>query len=262
MTRRPRVARRASVWSIARAGVGALVLVAAVQATQAAPPDPRRSGLLDMQPTTQALQRDDGQNPGWLWLKGGEQDFARDCARCHDAARLRGAAARYPAWDEVLGKPVTLQGRVQQCRVRHVKQPMLAPESEALLGLETFVAHASRGQPIAPPADTRLQAWRARGEQLFRQPLGQLALSCAQCHDDHAGGKLAGSTIPQAHPTGYPQYRLEWQGMGSLQRRLRNCMTGVRAEPFAPGSDEFTALEAWLMQRAAGMPLEAPAVRP
>lgn len=42
--------------------------------------------------------------------------------------------------------------------------------------------------------------------------------------------------IPQAHPTGYPIYRLEWQSMGSLQRRLRNCMTGVRAEPYAYGS--------------------------
>ena len=50
--------------------------------------------------------------------------------------------------------------------------------------------------------------------------------------------------------------------MGSLQRRLRQCMGGVRAEPYAFGSDELTALELYLMQRAAGMPLETPAVRP
>ena len=68
--------------------------------------------------------------------------------------------------------------------------------------------------------------------------------------------------IPQGHPTGYPIYRLEWRGMGSLQRRLRGCLTGVRAEPFAADSDEFTALELFLMQRAAGMPVEAPTVRP
>jgi sulfur-oxidizing protein SoxA len=68
--------------------------------------------------------------------------------------------------------------------------------------------------------------------------------------------------IPQGHPTGYPIYRLEWQGMGSLQRRLRGCLTGVRAEPFAADSDEFTALELFLMQRAAGLPVETPAVRP
>jgi sulfur-oxidizing protein SoxA len=228
----------------------------------AAQPDPRRSGLLDMQPSTQALQRDDSLNPGWLWLKGGEQDFARDCSSCHSAVSLRGVATRYPAWDAVAGKPLTLQGRIQQCRVQRMKTPALGAESDAFLGLETFVAHASRGLPIAPPADARLQAWRDRGEALFHQPLGQLALSCAQCHDQNPGGKLAGSTIPQGHATGYPLYRLEWQGLGSLQRRLRNCMTGVRAEPFAPGSDEFTALEAYLMQRAAGMPLESPAVRP
>lgn len=35
---------------------------------------------------------------------------------------------------------------------------------------------------------------------------------------------------PQGHPTGYPIYRLEWQALGSLQRRLRNCYNGVRAE--------------------------------
>jgi len=68
--------------------------------------------------------------------------------------------------------------------------------------------------------------------------------------------------IPQAHPTGYPIYRLEWQDLGSLQRRLRTCLTGVRAEPFAYGSAEYTLLELFLMDRARGMILETPGVRP
>lgn len=68
--------------------------------------------------------------------------------------------------------------------------------------------------------------------------------------------------IPQAHPTGYPIYRLEWQGLGSLQRRLRNCMTGVRAEPFAYGAQEMVELELYLAARARGMASEAPPVRP
>ena len=46
---------------------------------------------------------------------------------------------------------------------------------------------------------------------------GQLNLSCANCHDDNWDKRLAGSPIPQAHPTGYPIYRLEWQTLGSLQ---------------------------------------------
>jgi sulfur-oxidizing protein SoxA len=87
-------------------------------------------------------------------------------------------------------------------------------------------------------------------------------LSCAQCHDANAGNKLGSSVIPQAHPMGYPVYRLEWQAMGSLQRRLRNCMNGVRAEPFAYGANELVELELYLNARAKGMPSETPGVRP
>jgi sulfur-oxidizing protein SoxA len=68
--------------------------------------------------------------------------------------------------------------------------------------------------------------------------------------------------IPQAHPTGYPLYRLEWQGLGSLQRRLRNCLTGIRAQVPDFGAAEFVDLELFLMWRARGMKIETPAVRP
>ena len=97
---------------------------------------------------------------------------------------------------------------------------------------------------------------------MFERRIGQLNLSCAQCHDQRAGAKLGGSTIPEAHPTGYPLYRLEWQSLGSLQRRLRNCAAGVRAQPWDWNAEELVDLELYLMQRAAGMPMDAPAVRP
>ncbi len=222
----------------------------------------RRSGYDFMSPATQALQRDDSANPGMLWVQGGQQRFDADCQRCHTASSLRGAATRYPAFDAVLGKPVALAGRINLCRQRHGPHAPWAWDSEALLELEAFVAHQSRGQTIAPPADPRLAPAQAEGQKLWQQSLGQLQLSCAQCHDRQAGRRLAGSIIPQAHPTGYPLYRLEWLALGTLQRRLRGCMGGVRAEPFAYGADEWVALELFLMQRAAGMVLETPAVRP
>ena len=58
--------------------------------------------------------------------------------------------------------------------------------------------------------------------------------------------------ITQAHPTGYPLYRLEWQSLGSLQRRLRNCMIGIRAQPYDYGAPELVDLELYLMSRARG----------
>jgi L-cysteine S-thiosulfotransferase len=233
--------------------------------------DERRSGFADMTPATQALQRDDGLNPAMLWVAGGEDAWSarsgradKACADCHGAlARaMRGVAVRYPAFDAGSGAPLTLAGRINACRVRHQQAPALGAESDTLLGLEAAVAKASRGLPIAPPNDPRLAPFRAAGQQLYGRRLGQLDLSCAQCHDALAGRRLGGSVIPQGHPTAYPLYRLEWQGLGSLQRRLRNCMAGVRAVVPAFGDADLVALELHLMQRAAGMPLESPGVRP
>ena len=91
------------------------------------------------------------------------------------------------------------------------------------------------------------------GRAIFERRQGQLNLACAHCHDDNWGQKLAGIAMPQGHPTGYPLYRLEWQTLGSLQRRLRNCLIGMRAESYAYGAPEYVALETFLMWRARGM---------
>lgn len=241
---------------------------AAPSATSA--PDSRRSGASYMSASTQAMQRDDTLNPGMLWVKDGEALWqakppqSQSCFGCHGAAErsMRGVAARYPAFDEPLKRPLDLGARINQCRQVHQKSPPWKAESAELLGLESYLALQSRGLPIAPPADPRLDAYRERGAQRFFQRMGQLDLSCAQCHDQNAGGRLGSAPIPQAHPGGYPVYRLEWQGVGSLERRLRNCMSGVRAESFATGSVELVELELYLAARARGMPVEAPAVRP
>ena len=124
------------------------------------------------------------------------------------------------------------------------------------------MAHQSRGIPITTGEDDRLRPFVARGRELFERRQGQLDLSCADCHERHSGQRLGGSMIPPARPTGYPIYRLEWQELGSLQRRLRNCMIGVRAEPFPYNSPEHVELDLYLMWRARGLPMETPGVRP
>lgn len=234
----------------------AIVLLILAGAGQAA--EPRRSGYDTMSPPLQAMQRDDGSNPAMLWVQEGQVLWnSRGCATCHGevASSMRGVAARYPAFDARLGRAVSLSERIQHAGA-------LEAESDSLLSLSALIALQSRGMPIAPPADARLRPHLERGLALFQRRIGQLNLSCAQCHEERAGGRLAGSVIPQGHATGYPLYRLEWQGLGSLQRRLRNCATGVRAEPWAWGAQEMVDLELYLMQRAAGMAVDAPAVRP
>lgn len=252
-----------------RTGATAAALLLAAAAASA--DDGRRSGAQFMGPALQALQRDDAQNPAMLWVQDGEQLWrtpaggaGKRCADCHgDAPRsMAGVAARYPAWDAASGGALNLAGRINACRQRHQQAPALPAEHADLLGLLAYVGLQSRGLPLRPPDDARLGPLRQQGQQLWQQRLGQLNLACMHCHDLRAGQRLGGATIPQGHATGYPIYRLEWQGLGSLQRRLRGCVVGVRAEPWAADAPDWLALEAWLAQRAAGMAVETPAVRP
>jgi sulfur-oxidizing protein SoxA len=233
--------------------------------------DPRRSGYQEMGPALQKMQDDDTANPAMLFVQAGAAAWAekagaagKACADCHGeaAASMKGVAARYPAFAADVGKPIDLEGRINLCRTTRQQADPLAPESDALLALGAYIALQSRGQPIAPPDDARLSALRADGAELYRRRQGQLNLSCANCHDDNSGRKLAGATIPQGHPTGYPIYRLEWQALGSLLRRLRNCVVGMRAEPWPYDATEYLALESYLMERARGMAMDAPGVRP
>jgi L-cysteine S-thiosulfotransferase len=192
-----------------------------------------------------------------LWLLDGEALWKKlGCAGCHRDAResMKGVAARYPA--VVQGKLVTLERQV-----RH-KAPQLADESRDLLALTVYVARQSKGMPIDIEINEANKPHLESGKAFFHARQGQLNLACAQCHDDNWGKKLAGTPIPQAHPTGYPIYRLEWQTVGSLARRLRNCLTGMRAELLPHGAPELVDLELYLMHRARGMKLESPAVRP
>ena len=240
-------------------------------ATAQSPLPERKSGFEFMSPESQAIQQDDFANPGMLWVAEGEALWnakagatGRSCAGCHgDAAvSMKGIAARYPIFFAESGRPLDLQSRINVCRTTNQNATPFPLESRELLALSAFLGKQSRGMPITTGEDKRLEPFRARGQELYEQRQGQLNFSCANCHDDNWGRRLASSVIPQSHPTGYPLYRLEWQSMGSLQRRLRNCMVGVRAEPYPYGSQEYVELELFLMTRARGMPLETPAVRP
>ncbi len=237
--------------------------------THSALADSRQSGYQLLSPTNQAMQNDMNLNPALFAVMDGEalwkeksQTNGKSCASCHGDVKqsMRGVFATYP---KIMHQKLqNMEGQINACRTRHQHLPAFAYESKPMLALSTLIALQSRGLPIQATPLGGVKKEHELGKTLYFQRIGQLNLSCAQCHDDRAGLKLGGSVIPQAHPTGYPIYRIEWQGMGSLQRRLRNCLSGVRAESYAYGSNELLQMELYLMHRANGMIIESPAIRP
>jgi sulfur-oxidizing protein SoxA len=235
------------------------------------PLNERRSSYEDMSRDNKAMQDDDTANPAMLAVLDGEALWGtkagsadKSCADCHGDAkeRMKGVAAQYPKFDNRTNRPINLEQRINMCHTGLQRATPFAYEGREMLALATYIELQSRGEPIAPPDDPRLAPYREKGRELYNQRIGQLNLACVHCHDDNWGKSLAGNKIPQAHPTGYPIYRLEWQSVGSLQRRLRNCMIGMRAEPYPYGAPEYVAMELYLMWRARGMKVETPAVRP
>ena len=256
---------RISVFALCAAAVALPAFAAEIPLAE------RRSGYDLMRRETRAMQDDDASNPGILWVLDGEASWKRRagaadraCQDCHGDAgtSMKGVAARHPAYDPARERPVNLEQRINKCRVERQHAAPLAHESRELLALTAYVGRQSRGLPVAVTIDERMKPYLEAGRSTFVRRQGQLNLSCAQCHDDNWGRRLAGNVIPQAHPTGYPLYRLEWQGVGSLQRRFRNCLAGIRAQSPAYGADEFVDLELFLMWRARGMTMETPGVRP
>ena len=265
---RTRVAGHDGVFIIA---IALLTFLAVDLALAEIPLDQRRSGYDQMSGATKAMQDDETSNPATLTVLDGEALWKRKagsaekaCTDCHNDATtsMRGVSARYPAFSPAKGRPIDIEQRINLCRTEQQKAAPLAHESRELLALTTYLGRQSRGLPIAVVNDEKTGPFIAAGAKNYSTRQGQLNLSCQNCHDDNAGQKLAGVELPQGHPTGYPLYRLEWQSIGSLQRRLRNCMIGMWAEPYAYGSDDNVDLELFLMSRARGMKVETPAVRP
>jgi L-cysteine S-thiosulfotransferase len=245
------------------------LLVAGQEPKRAIAPSELRSGREFVSPETQAQQDDLTVNPGMLWVEQGEKLWkeaagadGKSCASCHgESSSMKGAATRYPVYDAKLQRLLNLEGRIQHCRAERQKAAPLAYESQPLLALTTLVAHQSRGGPMGVRVDGPARPFFETGRALYYERQGQLDLSCAQCHEDNWGKRLRAERISQGHVNGFPIYRLEWQTLGSLHRRLRACFQGVRAEPFPSGAPELLALELYLAWRAQGLPIETPAVR-
>ena len=256
---------------IGRAGFAvavSLVSILAAAQQRTIPTGALRSGIHFAGSDVRAMQSDDFANPGFLWVQRGEalwRDTAagKSCASCHgDAATsMRGVAARYPAYDRASGSMLDLEARIDACRVSHQGAKPLERESDELLALTAYVATQSRGMPVAVSIEGPARASFERGRALYMARHGQMNLACTECHEQNFGKRLYAETLSQGHGTAFPAYRLEWQSVGSLQRRIRACFYGIRAEMPRPGAPELTDLELYLAWRAQGLPIEAPGVR-
>ncbi len=232
-----------------------------------------RSGLEFAGRDVKALQADAQANPAQLWLAQGRALWdapagaaQRACSSCHgDVVRMTGVAARYPRLHAATGRLFNLEDQVRHCASERQHASAPAFESDELLALTAVITQASDGMPLRSRidngSDAALLQHRLAGAALYQRRQGQLNLACTHCHDRHWGQRFYTDLLSQGQPNAYPLYRLEWQRLGSLERRLRSCYAGIRAEPPPYGDLALRQLALYLNWRADGLAVEMPAVR-
>jgi L-cysteine S-thiosulfotransferase len=241
------------------------------------PTDPKLSGNAFLTPGLLTLQNDTQNSPLSLWLDKGAAlwaDASRgpSCQSCHGAVdALKKSAATFP---RIVSKPagkaslVNLEDQITTCSARGGREEFKV-EDDDVLALSALLHNAAKGQIIDVKVDVKTPSenaalWQtrlARGTQLFSTRLGRINLACVHCHDQNVGRQMRLDVVSPGHPTGFPIYRMSWQRLGSVERRLRACYSGVQAVLPAPGDADLRDLELYLKVRANGMLLDGPSIR-
>jgi len=228
------------------------------------------SGWRFRKESTQQMQLDDFDNPGYSYVDTGEGlwnkvdgEAGKSCASCHNDASesMKGVRAQMPKWNEKKGKPVTLEQTINACRENNLKAKPWKWESTQMLSMTAFIGSKSRGMPVDVKTDGPMKAWHDKGKEIYYKRVGQLDLACAGCHEQSYGKMIRADHLSQGQINGFPLYRSKWQKLGSIHRRFKGCMKQVRATPHKVGGDEFIALELYVASRGQGLSVETPAVR-
>lgn len=218
---------------------------------------------------TQALEMDDFDNPGMIFVDAGLEQWntvegteGNSCATCHeDPSSMKGVRAVYPKWDEKAGEVQTIAMQINDCREANMGAEPYKYDSGPMANMEALIALQSRGMPVnvaidGPAAD----AW-AKGKEMYYTRYGQLELSCANCHEDNYGNMIRADHLSQGQINGFPTYRLKNAKLNTVHGRFKGCVRDTRAHTFSPGSEEFVALELYVASRGNGLSVEGPSVR-
>ena len=227
------------------------------------------SGWLFRGTETRAMQIDDFDNPGMIFVDKGEDSWnavegteGKSCASCHDASEdMAGVRPVYPKFNETAGEVRTLEMQVNDCRENQMGADKWKYTGGSMANMTALLASVSRGMPVNVAIDGPVQSTWDEGKELYYARTGQLELSCANCHEENYGNMIRADHLSQGQINGFPTYRLKNTKLNSVHARFKGCVRDTRAETYKPGSSEFVALELYVASRGNGLSVEGPSVR-
>ena len=176
-----------------------------------------------------------------------------------------GIRQNYPYFDDKNGEVITLELALNRCREANGEEPYSYVKDE-MASLTAYMAFTSRGKPfdIKIPNDPRALAAYEKGAEYFYARRGQLNFSCASCHVQNPGNHIRTEVLAPALGivAAMPIYRSEWNGMGTMSRRLVTCNSQVGGVPLKPQDELYRDVEYYLSYMSNGLPISGPGTRP
>ena len=227
------------------------------------------SGWLFRGTETRAMQADDFDNPGMIFVEQAQDSWmiaegteGKSCSSCHnDMDSMAGVKATYPKWNEEAGEVRTLQMQMNNCRTERMGAEAWGYDKTPAINMEAALSAVSRGLPVNVAIDGPAQSAWELGKELYYTRTGQLELSCANCHEDSYGMMIRADHLSQGQINGFPVYRLKNTKLNGVHSRFKGCVRDTRAETYKPGSAEFVALELYVASRGNGLSVEGPSIR-
>ena len=228
------------------------------------------SGWVFRDVDTQAMQMDDFDNPGMLYVDQGEGMWnapagtsEKSCADCHgDASEsMAGVRTVYPKWNEAAGEVRSLQMQINACRTENQGADAFKYGKDEINTMEAYISMQSRGMPMNVAIDGPAAATWEQGKEMYYARTGQLELSCANCHEDNYDNYIRADHLSQGQTNGFPVYRLKDTKLTSAAGRFVGCVRDTRAETYKIDSAEFVALELYVASRGNGLSVEGVSVR-
>lgn len=227
------------------------------------------SGWLFRGTETRAMQADDFDNPGMIFVEQAEEVWntadgteGKSCASCHEGSEnMAGVRPVYPKWNAAAGEVRTLEMQINDCRETRMGAEAWTYSGGDMVNMTALIASVSRGMPVNVAIDGPAQSTWEAGRDLYYTRTGQLELSCSNCHEDNYGRMIRADHLSQGQINGFPVYRLKNTKLNSAHARFKGCVRDTRAETYAEGSPEFVALELYVASRGNGLSVEGPSVR-
>ena len=174
-----------------------------------------------------------------------------------------GIRQNYPYFDTERKEVITLELAINRCREANGEEA-LKWETGAIAEISGYMAFTSRGNPLnieVPNADA-LAAYEA-GKKFYYAKKGYLNNSCATCHVQGAGMRARSETMHPAlgESTNFPTFRLKWDHLGTLHKRIRGCHRDQGARSFKAQSPQYRNLEYFITYMANGLQVNGPSVR-